>query len=410
MKGFFIYTYLIFILFPLSSLSFSFDVSSRTIFMLYEESRGEETARLMPVYEFLSVKGYESFAKKGDVEVSFSLWGDVQLYDYWKGERKNGNIIYGYIKYSYPNKIFDLYGGRIFVNSGASALMEQIDGLRFTFRTKSGSLLDIYGGVPVENLDGSMKGDWLTGIRAGHRWEKAETGISYFLQKERDDIHFNRLGIDGWYYFSNKFTLSGYLSYEITYNKFYDSSVILTCSPSFDIWRRLSVKANYLSSSAFLGNQSVLSVFSFGEEFKSGVSSEFFIYRIILKPEYEFSLYTNSGKKGHSISLSGEKYLEDGRFYLSASIRRLWMEGDEDFIEIRAGGTARIVKKLVTSIYLTGDIFDEKTRNIRGAFNGNFTLGYELVKRLSISLSILLYSGIEYEWAVEGQGIVKYEI
>lgn len=399
------------IVFSSSSYALKYDINSKTVWLVFQEERNGVSANLSPLYEFLSIRATD--AGISGLEVNLSLWGEVQTLDWWKDEKTDGEILFGYLRYRNLKAGVDLKAGRIFVNSGGSALMEQLDGGYFSYTFKRGSRMEIFGGVQINDVNGSRKGDWMTGVRLSHRWnDRGEFGLSYLYQAERDDVNFNRVGVDGWYYFGPKFNLNGYLSYDITYSDVADTSLNFTYLPGIGIWKQLNIELGYRSPSAFLGNQSILSVFASGRYLDPRIKAVFITGGLRIIPGYEAMVYLGEGEHAHRISLRLCQFFKEGRYNLVMDVARLQLSDDVDYTELRGGFHGGIIDKLSTDLDVVWDLMDKKVsygeEEAGYAISVVWSLSYEPLKWMKLSAGVSYSNGIESENEVKGLG--KLEI
>ncbi len=407
--SFFLSVIMVILCFKGSALAFKYEINSKTIWLLFEEERTGVSANLAPLYEFLSIR--TSDAGVNGLEVNLSLWGEVQTLDWWEGERGDSKLIYGYLRYRNPELGIDAKGGRIFVASGASPILKQFDGGYFSYRFKKGSMVEIYGGSQFDELDEERKGNWLTGTRLSHRWDdRGEIGISYLYEAERDDINFNRIGIDGWSFFG-KFNLNGYLSYDITYNEFADGDINLTWFTNRKFFKELNLEVGYRSTSSFLGNQSVLSVFAFGNYFDPGIKFTLEKGGLQILPGYEAMLYLDPSRQAHRFSLRLSKFFRDGDYVPILEVSRLQMSDDVDYTEFRVGMHAKVVKKMSSDFEILWDLFDKKIKigeeKAGYAFQALLSLNYEILNWMRINAGVSLYEGISSDWNWKGYGKIE---
>lgn len=413
MKGKNALSFLMVVLFPLigSAEGVKYEISSKTLWFLFQEERGNADATLAPIYEFLSISATDGGVK--GLSVHLSVWGNFQTLDWWEGERSEGKLLYGYVRYRNPKLGIDAKGGRIFVFSGASAPEKQFDGGYFSYTLKKATKFEIYGGSPFNELDESRKGDYLAGTRFSHRWnDKLEFGISYLYEAEKDDVNFNRIGIDGWSFFSSRFNLNGYLSYDITYNKLAEGSLIFSYWTNMKLWKELNVEMNYRNTSSFLGNQSVLSAFAFGNYINPRIKFLFITsdWRVI--PSYETMVYLDTSRHAHRLSLRLSKFFSGGDYIPILEISRLQISDDVDWTELKTALHAKIIGKITSDFEFLWDIFDKKIRigeeEVGYGFQTVLSITYEILEWMKVSAGMSLYEGILSDWNFKGLG--KLEI
>ena len=388
-----------------------YEINSKTLWFLFQEEREGVSGNFAPIYEFFSIRAADAGTK--GLEVNLSLWGNFQTLDWWEGKRSEGKLIYGYLRYKNSAIGIDAKGGRIFVASGTSPLMKQFDGGYFSYTFKRGSRFEIYGGSQFNELDESRKGDWLTGTRISHRWnDKSELGISYLYEAEKDDVQFNRVGIDGWVFFASRFNLNGYISYDITYNQVADGNINFTYWTNRGLWKDVNFEIGYRSTSSFLGNQSILSVFAFGNYFDPEIKFTLLTggWRII--PSYEAMLYIDPSRGAHRFSLRVSRFFSDGEYVPTLEISRLQASDTVDCTELRVAMHARIIKKMTSDFEILWDLFDKKVKiGNEGAgysFQTLLSLNYEILSWMRMSAGVSLYEGIGSDWNFKGLG--KLEI
>ena len=393
-----------------SARAMKYEINSRTLWLLFEEEREGVSANLSPLYEFFSIRATDAGIK--GLEANLALLGNLQTLDWWKVKRSEGKLIYGYWRYKNPELGIDAKGGRIFVTSGASALMKQFDGGYFSYTFKRGTKFEIYGGSQFNELDESRKGDWLTGTRLSHRWkEKCEIGLSYLYEVEKDDIQFNRIGIDGWSLFTSRFNLNGYLSYDITYNQIADGNINFTYWANMGPWKEVSVEMGYRSTSSFLGNQSILSVFAFGNYFDPEIKFAFLTggWRII--PAYETMLYIDPSRQVHRFSLAFSRFFSEGEYVPMLQLSRLQVSDEVDLTELRLGFHSKIIRKFTSDFEIFWDLFDKKVKigNEKAAysFQALLSFNYEILTWMRMSAGISLYEGIGANWNLKGLGKIE---
>jgi hypothetical protein len=395
----------------ISARAVKYEINSKTLWLLFQEEREGVSANLAPLYEFLSIRAADAGLK--GLEVNLSLWGNIQTLDWWEGEKTDGKLIYGYLRYKNPEIGIDAKGGRIFVTSGAVALMEQFDGGYFSWTSKRGIRFEIYGGSQFNELEESRKGDWLTGTRISHRWnDKGELGISYLYQVEKNDLQFNRIGIDGWSFFANRFNFNGYLSYDITYSQIADGDLNFTYWTSISLLKDVNLEIGYRSTSSFLGNQSILSVFAFGNYFDPEIKFTLSTGGWKIIPSYEAMLYIDPSRQAHRFSLRISRFFMDGDYVPAVEISRLQVSDDVDLTELRLSMHARIIKKMTSDFDVFWDIFDKKIKigNEKAGygFQSLLSLNYEILNWMRLSAGVGVYEGIGSDWNFKGLG--KLEI
>ncbi len=393
---------------PASSSAYSLHTRLRTIVTVYPDVRGNVEATLAPLYEFADIEALDVGVK--GLEVVFSGWAKVETWDWWKEERWKGSLLYGYVRFRSSDARLDTKVGRMLINAGAAPLTLQMDGGYVSFSTKGGTSINLYTGIPLNDMDGSRKGDWLAGFRAGHRWgTRAELGVSYFLQKEREDVNFNRLGFDGWFHISPSMNITGYLSYDITYSRLHDSSVTFSYYPASRMWKLFAVEAGTKSAMSFLGNQSVLSVFASGDYANLKVSGLFEVSGVMVGTGYEFLMYADSRTAAHRIYIKAKRYFDGERYLLLLHASRL--RSDTSYTELRFAASALILTSLQGNVDTVWDVFDEEVReDMLWSYESTISLKYELVENVKITAAVSIAGGVEYTWRIKGMGKLTYEL
>ncbi len=389
------------------------DIGSTTLWMAYQQERYGTNANLSPIYEYFNVNNAKLFVD--GLTLNLSLWGNFQTYDWWEDERADGQIMYGYLKYINPDIGLKLKAGRIFVNAGAAAMMEQLDGVYASYRVKNGPKLEFYGGAQINDRDGSRKGDWMAGTRISKPFgSNKEIGLSYLFQKESERVNYNRVGLDGWYYISDEYNLNGYLAYDLTLNTLADTSINFTYFPSINNLKSIDVDLGYRSTSAFLGSQSLLSVFALGNYINPRIYALFDFHKWSIMPSYEAMIYLEEEGIGNRLSLKVSRFFKDGKYLAIFKVSRLMQTAETNYTELRSALHANIVDGLESDVDIIWDIRDEgseekeaeeeKDHGFEAALSGRYIVN----DNFNLSLGVSLTDGFENDWQFKGFG--KLEI
>jgi len=171
------------------------EVNSHSSLAFFErDTKTDNSLSLIPFYEYLGVN-YVS-----DVEgLSFHGygWGRVNFGDdnYYQDE-SDGEILYGYLKYSLDKANASMMLGRQQLFSGVANA--SLDGLSMQAALGANFNISLYGGLPValEDEEG-ISGDSILGGRiSNYRSGLYELGVSYKLVRNDSSDNEEKLGLD----------------------------------------------------------------------------------------------------------------------------------------------------------------------------------------------------------------------
>jgi len=226
-------------------------IDSTTLIRLYQGDRpGFAKKELAPVTQFLSV----DVDKLGDGNLSAHLygWGRLDLADKsFNNDQADGNLTYGYLKYSFKQANAQVRAGRFFVTEGI--VNEQLDGLSARTDLSLGFGISAFGGATVhtvhmagETTDG--KGDGIFGGRLNYRFKgMLELGLSGVYESDAPSLVNQQLAASGafgsrrllggdiWFSPHRMVEVMGHTSYNTETDGLAENSYLLNVKPIKDL-------------------------------------------------------------------------------------------------------------------------------------------------------------------------------
>jgi hypothetical protein len=374
--------------------------NSTTIPYYYEESiRGEDYSYLA-LYEFADVAGYDLGTPGLDCYIAgwgrFDTMDKMDLEDEATGD---GDLSSAYVRWRHPDQWLDLSLGRQFVYMGPVG--ERIDSLQMKFEPLKGIGIQGFGGVPVITEEYDRSGDLGYGGRVYGGWRPwFEVGVSAasFLEKEDPDREI--AGVDLTVFPARWVDILGHAYYEALFGEVYDAEGMLIFRPVTD----LKVLASYqsLMPVAFLGRQSLFSVFSFNKINKANAEVNYtFKRRVTVSAEYDLYTYDEgdpASRYGGSAGLLWGAF-RDSSFEIGAF--RLDRE-DNGYNEFRGFLYQNITTKLYGVVDAIAYQLDEEIYQADDGFYGSASAGWRLTEDLDIQASGFYQTSPYYEQDVRG--------
>lgn len=226
-------------------------VNSTTIFHAFQEERsGFEKKEYAPLTQFLGVDSDQL----GDGNLSLHLhgWGRFDLADKsYDNDRADGSLIYGYLRYRFPQANGQATLGRFQVFEGI--VNEQVDGIGASSDLPYGFGISAFGGATVhtEDLPGEKsdgKGNGIVGGRLNYRYGgKLELGLSGVYESQAPELE-NQLpasqgkfgshrlvGGDIWFAPHRMVEMAGHTSYNTETSGVAEHSYLVTLRPRVDL-------------------------------------------------------------------------------------------------------------------------------------------------------------------------------
>lgn len=167
------------------------EVSSETIVQLYEL----DNALITPIYQYLRA----DLDSSGHAGVSFHMYGWGR-YDASGNasfsDNPDGDLLYGYLEYTRPERGFALRFGRQHIFDGV--LNDSIDGLGITESISKNLTFSAYAGYPVAiSSENGYSGDSFWGARMATTWaERYDIGVTFKKIDSNSNEDEKKVGID----------------------------------------------------------------------------------------------------------------------------------------------------------------------------------------------------------------------
>ncbi|RMG60458.1 MAG: hypothetical protein D6713_02900, partial [Deltaproteobacteria bacterium] len=378
----------ILLLFPYPGRTESYNIESKTYLLYFERDLPGETAKFLPLYEYLS-GNVEGITADG-LSFHFNGWGRFDLGDDSGEDERGGDLSSAYFRYLHPEGNGEVKAGRFLLTEGIAA--SRVDGIFLKGRTPLGVGVSLYGGLPVEGaISGAETGDFLGGGRIFYEVNGLlEAGVSYlwedgnFRDGDRSD-----LGVDIWLRPYTLLEFSGQAGYSFATSSLAFQDYLIRLFPAQGIQVGLTyeqykykgffqpaLNPAFASPALDLDDQvQVAGVFA------TGTFSE----SLSLTASLEVVSH-ESGKEGDAnrYSLSGEYRFEEGESFVGGSVAFVDAdEGENEYSEVRGYGTLtyRGVRMTFDGLYqrLKEAIYGEKkSYQLTGGAN------YEIRENLAV--------------------------
>ena len=374
--------------------------NTTTLPYYFQESiRGEEYSYLA-FYQYADVGAYDLGTLGLDVYIAgWGRWDAMDKMDLEDEAAGDGDLASGYVRWRHPDQLLDVSLGRQFIYMGPVA--ERIDSLQVKLAPLKGFGVQGFGGVPVISEQYDRTGDLGYGGRVYGGWQPwFEVGISAAAFLEKEDPDRESFGVDLTVFPVRWADLLGHAYYEAMFGEIYDAEGMLILRPV----TALKVIASYehMMPVAFLGRQSLFSVFTFNTIDKANAQVDYtFKRRVTVSGEYNLYSYDDDDPANRFGGSAGVLWgpMRSDSFKVGAfSLDRQ----DNGYTELRASLYQGIVKKaygVVDAIYY---LLDEEIYDTDQGFYGALTGGWHLTDDLDIQATGFYQSSPYYEQDIRG--------
>ena len=385
----------------LSAQSLQIRGNSTTMPYFHEEEVDGEWRSLLALYEFVDAEMRNAGAAGLDFYVS--AWGRADALDREDIEEEefgDAELDAAYVRYAHQEGWVDAHLGRRVVRIGPVA--RRMDGADARFDPLPWIGVQAFCGVPVMSSLGERDGDFGFGGRVyGGLPPYFEIGASYadFLEKNEPDRR--RMGGDFRVFPLRMLDILGHAYYDMLYDQWYDAEATVLARPVTDL--ELMARYERVVPSAFLGMQSIFSVFSLETVNKATARARYVVInRVVMEGEYVRLDYKERSSADRFGGLAGVLWGSSRENTFRVGAGRVEGEDDDDYTELRAS----VYQDILGVVYLSADgmdtLLDREAREEDRAYYATLSLGWRATRFLDLQASGFYVDSPYYDERLRG--------